>query len=252
MILMNMNQADLEPTGARHRGPSLLVVASVFVALFVASIVAVVVMTGGDHFPSPFGPEAASSAFFTAHGRALSMAAFLQLGAAIPLAIFTATAASRLRFLGVQAAGPYIALAGGLLASGMVALSALTQWVLGQSGITTSAEVTRALHLMSFATGGPGFVVPFGILIAGIAVSGGLPRHLPRWLMWSGLVVAVLAELSCLSILTPSAIYFVPLARLGGLLWLIAAGATLAKGRGKRGAASRVVAPVAALEGQGV
>jgi hypothetical protein len=40
---------------------------------------------------------------------------FLQFGALIPLGIYAATAATRLRFLGVNAAGPYIALFGGLM-----------------------------------------------------------------------------------------------------------------------------------------
>jgi hypothetical protein len=215
----------------RHRSPSLLAVAVVFTALFVGSLVVTAAMTSGGHFPSPFASSTSAAIFFTDHAVAVRFSAFLQFGAAIPLAIFTATSTSRLRFLGVRAAGPSIALLGGALASVMLALSALLQWVLSQPGLSTSQEVVHALHLLSFATGGPGYVVPFGILVAGVAISGGLSRHLPRWVMGFGLVVAAVAELSSLTIALPPAAILLPIARFAGFVWLIAAGATLEKQR---------------------
>jgi hypothetical protein len=215
----------------RHRGPSLLIVAGVFVALFVASLIATAVMTGGGHFPSPFDPLTVASNFFSNHADAVRLSAFLQLGAALPLAIFTATSASRLRFLGVQAAGPSIALVGGTLASAMTAMSGLSQWILAQPGIASSEAALRTLHLLSFATGGPGYVVFFGILVAGVSVSGGLARHLPRWVMWFGLIIAAVAELSSLTIVMPAAVYLLPAARFSGFIWLIVTGITLASTR---------------------
>jgi hypothetical protein len=80
---------------------------------------------------------------------------------------------------------------------------------------------------MAFATGGPGTIVPFGILVAGVSVSAGLTGNVPRWIMWFGLVVAAVAELSSLTIAIPAAAYLLPAARFPGLVWLIAAGATL-------------------------
>jgi hypothetical protein len=224
---MNAAPTDSNAEGARHRGPSLLAVAIVFTSLFIGILVTTAAMTGGAHFPSPFDPAALATNFFSEHGRAVRLAAFLQFGAAIPLAIFTAVSVSRLRFLGVSAAGPTIALLGGVLASSMAALCGLVQWILAQPEIATSEGVMRGFHWLAFATGGPGFVVPFGILVAGVSVSGGLTRNLPRWVMWLGLVVAGLAELSSLTIATRAAVYLLPAARFPGLVWLIAAGATL-------------------------
>jgi hypothetical protein len=221
----------------RHAGPSLLVLSIVYTALFVGGLVATAILTGGGHFPSPLDP-AAALAFFRAHPQAVALNAFLQLGAAVPLAIFTATAVSRLRFLGIEAAGVYIALAGGLIASAMSMLSGLSQWMLTQAGVTDSAELTRGLHLLIFATGGPGFVVPFGLLVAGIAATGGITKRLPRWVMWLGLVVAAAAELSSLSIIAPPAMYLLPVGRFGGIVFLIATGASLAKSRSSRAGAA--------------
>jgi len=196
----------------------------VFAGLFVASLVVVAAMTHGGHFPSPLEPSAATSAFFAENRDALRLGAFFQFGASVPLAIFAATASSRLRFLGIEAAGTLITLVGGTLASAMGAFSALAQWALAQPDLGGEA---RALHLLAFATGGPGYVVPFGLLVAGVAVTGGLSRKLPRWVMWSGLLVASAAELSSLSLAFAPAMYLLPIARFTGLVWLIVVGALL-------------------------
>lgn len=224
----------------RHRGPSLLALAIVFVALFAAGLVVVAAMTHGAHFPSPLDPAVDADAFFANHGDAVRLGAFFQLGAAIPLAIYAATASSRLRFLGIEAAGASIAAIGGTIASGMAALSALVQWALSQPHL---GEGVRALHLLAFAAGGPGFVVPFGLLIAGVAVTGGLAGKLPRWVMWFGLAVAAAAELSSLSIVLAAAMYLLPLARFTGFIWMVVAGATLPATRGNRAPRPPAVVP---------
>jgi hypothetical protein len=243
---MSAAQADTDVRELRHRGPPLLLVASVFVSLFVGSLVATAAMTGGGHFPSPFEPGA--TAFFSDHADAVRVSAFLQFGAAVPLSVFTATATSRLRFLGIEVAGQTIALIGGTLAAAMGAFSALLQWVMAQPGIEGTPGALRALHLLSFATGGPGFIAPFGLLVAGVSVSGALARKLPRWVMWFGLVIAAVAELSSLTILTPVAAYLLPVARFPGLIWLIVVGATLPVTRAGRGASGP--APVPKLESE--
>jgi hypothetical protein len=230
--------ADAETRrGVRHRGPALLPVALVSVGLFLGSLVVVAAMTHGGYFPSPFEPAAAANAFFFDNADALRLGAFLQFGASVPLAIFAASASSRLRFLGIEAAGTQIALVGGTLASGMGALSAFAQWSLAQANLGSE---TRALHLLAFATGGPGYVVPFGLLVAGIAVTGGLGRKLPRWVMWSGLFIATVAEVSSLSIALAPAAYLLPIARFTGYVWIVVAGAMLPS---KRGSGSSRAAP---------
>jgi hypothetical protein len=221
-----------EGAGPRHRGPSLLPVAVVFTTLFVGSVVVSTVMAGGAHFPSPFQPE--SAAYFSEHADAVRVGAFLQFGSAIPLGIFTATAVSRLRFLGVDAAGTFIALFGGVAASLLLAISALILWVLSQAGVADAPDATvHALHLLAFATGGVGYVVPAGLLVAGISVTGGLSKLLPKWLMWFGLVVAALAELSALSLVVTPAMYLLPMARFPAFVWMICVGALLPKMRGR-------------------
>lgn len=239
-----------ESTGPRHPSPPLSIVALVHAALFAAGIAAPIAVAGA-HYPSPFGSQAEAARYFTDHAAAVRLASFLQFSSAIPLGIFAATAVSRLRFFGVQAAGTTIALYGGLGASLMLALSALASWVLAQPGVTETASTVRALHLLAFATGGVGQVALFGLLVAGVALTGGLHRLLPHWLMWFGLAVAAIAELSVLALLSPFFAWMLPLARFPGLVWLIATGVKLPKVRARAArpgvGADRPAPPSAAL-----
>jgi hypothetical protein len=135
-----------------------------------------------------------------------------------------ATMTSRLRFLGVRAAGVDIALFGGFAASFMTFVSALGQWTLARPGIAADGSLTQALYFWIFATGGPGYSVPLGLLLAGIAVPALFFRLLPKWLAVSGLVLAAVGELSALSLVIPGALFLIPLTRFPGFAWLIAAG----------------------------
>jgi len=216
---------------ARHRGPNLAALSVVYAILFLASLVVTAIMTKGDHFPSPFIAPELAQAFFARNGNAVRIAAFLQFGAAVPLGIFTATVVSRLQFLGINVAGVFIALFGGLAASLFSAISAVVQWVLAQPGVASQAGPVTVLHLLAFATGGVGYVVPFGLLLAGVSVIAWFTRMLPRWLVWLGLVLAGIAELSSLSLIVAPAFFLLPVARFLGFVWIISTGFLLPRSR---------------------
>jgi hypothetical protein len=203
----------------------------VFTVLFLASLVPVTLLVSETHFPSPLQPPEEIVAYFRAESFKVRICAFLQFGASVPLGIFTAAMVSRLRFHRTTAAGPSIALFGGLAASAFMAISALVQWTLGQPGIADDAGLTRALYFLIFSTGGPGYSVPLGLLIAGISVTGGLKRLLPSWLAVFGIVLGLIGELSSLSLVVPGALILIPLTRFPGFAWLIAAGFRLSATR---------------------
>ena len=216
---------------ARHRGPNLGAVSVVYTVLFLASLVETAIMTNGGHIPSPFIAPDLIQAFFARNADAVRIAAFLQFGAAVPLGIFTATVVSRLQFLGMNVAGVSITLFGGFAASLFSAISAVLQWTLAQPGVASQTDNTRVLHLLGFATGGVGFVVAFGLLLAGVSVIALFTRMLPHWLAWLGLVVAAIAELSSLSLIFTPVTFLLPVARFVGLIWLIATGFLLPRSR---------------------
>src|SRR5882724_8666179 len=217
------------PTGARHAGPNLGTVAIVFTILFNLGLYFVSFSSAKPHFPRPWDSTDTMIAFFQAHSSAVMMFAFFQFGSAIALGIFTATAVSRLRFLGARAAGPSIALFGGFATAFNTALTALILWVMAYPGIAQNGAVLRALYYLSFATGGVGFSAPLGLLMAGISVSAGFMKLLPKWIVILGIVLAAIGELSSLSLIFPAAAFLIPLTRFPGFVWLIAAGFTLPK-----------------------
>lgn len=101
------------------------------------------------------------------------------------------------------------------------------EWVLSSPGVAEVTANARVLQLLVFATGGPGHVASLGLLLAGVSLAGGLTRKLPRWVMWFGLVLAVFAELSSLTLLTPYAAVFIPLARFPAFVWILSVAWTL-------------------------
>jgi hypothetical protein len=109
----------------------------------------------------------------------------------------------------------------------MLMLSSLSGWSITRPGVGDTDSVVRALQALSFAGGGPGFVVPFGIFIAGVSVTAGLYRLIPRWLMILGIVVAVACELASLTLVIYNAAYFIPVGRFLGIVWMIAVAITL-------------------------
>ncbi|MDP9864538.1 MULTISPECIES: hypothetical protein [Streptosporangium] len=223
----------------RNAGPPLGILAVVFTALFLGGIAVSTAMAGGATFPSPFGSPAEILAYFHDNQDAVRVSAFLQFAASVPMAVYAATASVRLRDLGIRAPGATIALAGGLLAAAMLALSALFVWTVSRPEVLAEPVVVRALQNLAFAAGGTGHVVFLGLLVAGIAVPGWLAGLLPRPLAFAGLAVAAVAELSTLTLLVPGAALLLPVARFTALAWLIAVGFLLPRTRTKRTAPSR-------------
>ena len=147
-----------------HRGPHPSIVAIVYTLLFNAALYQVISFTGGPHFPGPWESSETITSYFQGHPNAVMVCAFLQFGAAIPLGIFVATMVSRLRFLGVRAAGPSIALFGGLMTAFNMALTGLILWVMAYPGIAQETAVLGALYYLGFAIGGVGFSVPIAAM----------------------------------------------------------------------------------------
>lgn len=210
-------------------GPPLGVLAGVSFGLLLAAL-AVSAALGGV-VPSPYASAAVIRSYFLAEPDAVRASGVLLFGSSVPLTIYAATATARLRQLGVTAPGATIALAGGLLSAGALALSGLLQWTLSRPAVRVDEPLVRALHDLAFLAGGPGHVVFLGLLVAGIAVPGLLLRLLPRTLALAGLVIAGLAELCTVTLVGPALSVLLPLARFPALAWLLAVGIRLPQRR---------------------
>jgi hypothetical protein len=213
--------------GRRHQSPPLGILAIVFTVLFCAGLYPVTAFGGKPYFPGPWESAQTIVAFFQARPSAVLLCAFLQFGSAIPLGIFTASAVSRLKFLGVQAAGADIALFGGFATTFLLMANGCVLWTLTYPGVTHDAAVTQALYYLGFGLGGPGYSVPFGLLMAGICVPAYFRKLVPRWIILLGMVLALCGELSWLNMEFAPAIYLIPLTRFPGFVWMIAMGFAL-------------------------
>jgi hypothetical protein len=222
---MNMKESTMNTTaGNLHRGPSLILLSATYLVLFVAGVVIATRLAGGQPYVSPFASDVVILEFFRMHADAVRFQAFIVFASAIPLGIYAATVSSRLRFLGIRAAGPTIALFGGFGASIILVLSGMAQWVLSQHNISASSAATLSWQDFAFMTGGPGYACLLGLLIAGVAVPSFFLRLLPRWVCYWGIGLGLAGQLSLLSLLSPHAVYFVPITRFLGFGWLIVCG----------------------------
>ncbi len=219
--------SDLTTNRIRHAGPPLGPVAAAFVLLFLAGLYPITMFGGRPFFPGPWESADTIVSFFQTRATAVLICAALHFGAAIPLGIFTACVVSRLQFLGVRAAGATIALFGGFATAFTMLASSSVLWTLARPGIAQDRTLVHAFYWLDQALGGSGFSVPFGLLIAGISIPAAFSNLLPKWIVVAGVSLAVCGELSWLNLVTPKALFLVPLTRFPGFAWLIAAGFAL-------------------------
>jgi hypothetical protein len=175
----------------------------------------------------PWTSDAALLEFFQHHPGAAHASAFFTIGAAIPFAVATAVATTRLRTLGLDVPGRIIAQIGGTVAAAMLVLAGVSTLAATRDRVAQSPAAIRALHGITFAAGGPGFVAFAGLLAAGVSVAGLIGRVLPSWLGWGGIAVAAASEAAVLSAAFDGADFLLPIGRFGGLIWLVAVGLVL-------------------------
>lgn len=215
----------------RFRGPSLILLATVHILLFAAGLAAAVALRHGASYVTPFAPAEALRSFFTQSPAAVRVSSFFLFGSAVPFGIFAVTAVSRLRYMGVRAAGTNIALLGGLIATIALLLSGIVGWILSVPEVLASAPIIKMVNFLNFLVGGVVFAVGFGLLAAGVSVTCYFMRLLPRWIVALGILVALAGELSSFSLIAYPANFFIPITRWLGFIWMLSVAEALTKDR---------------------
>jgi hypothetical protein len=208
-------------------GAPLLPPVLAYAVLTIAGVVVPQLMSG----VRPWTSDSAALDFFRNHAGAAHASAFLTLGAAIPLAVLTAIASTRIRTLGFDVPGRIIAQVGGAIAASLLAVAGLATLALTQSNVADSAANVRSFQALTFAAGGPGYVVFSGLLILGLAIPALLGSLLPRWVAWAGVAVAAVCEAASLSAAFDGLDVLLPVGRFGGLAWLVVLAFTLPANR---------------------
>ena len=218
-------------SNSRFRGPSLLLLATVHFLIFASGLVAAAVLRHGAHYATPSAPAEELRTFLALSPTAVRVSNFFLFGSAVPFGIFAVTAVSRLRFMGVRAAGTNIALLGGLIATIALILSGIVGWILSVPEVLASAPIVKAVNFLNFLLGGVVFAVGFGLLAAGVSVTCYFMRLLPRWLVVFGMFLALTGEVSSLSLVAYPANFFIPITRYVGFIWMFSVAIALSRDR---------------------
>jgi hypothetical protein len=171
--------------------------------------------------------SAAGVAFVAQYSWPIRLGSFCEFVSAIPLAIFMAICVGRLRSAGIRSTGAKIATLGLAGTPMMLIGSALATWSLTRPGVAAAPGAVQTLQALGFDGGGPGFAIFLGLFVAGVCVAAGGEKRLPWWQMWLGIVVAAAGELSSLTLLNFTAGYFIPVARMLGMVWMLGLTLTL-------------------------
>jgi hypothetical protein len=221
----------MEKSTSHFRGPSLILLVTAHLLIFVAGLVTASVLRHGAHFATPFSSAEELRAFLELSATAVRVSNFFLLGSAIPFGIFAVTIVSRLHFMGVRAAGSNIALLGGLIATIALILSGSVGWILSVPEVLASAQVVKAVSFLNFLLGGVVFAIGFGLLAAGVSVTCYFMRLLPGWLVAFGMLMALTGEVSSLSLVAYPANFFIPITRYLGLIWMFSVAIILTRNR---------------------
>ena len=187
---------------------------------------------GDGTYPSPFAANAEILHYFAHNHDAVVLQSLLQCVSAVGLLVLAAelaAAASRTEDRAVLAR--LIAASGGFAAAFQL-LSALLGWVGVRSATQASPALVRALHDLSFLTGGPGTVLGVGLMTGSAALA--LSTVIPAWTRAAGLVLPAVAVLSLLCLVADQAAFLLPVARFLGMAWLLLV--TVLLSRTRRGA----------------
>ena len=160
------------PRVHRRGGPPLIAPALAWAAITVAATAL---------YPGlrPGAPSSTTLDVLRTHPTQATLAGVLLLASAAPLAVWTAAVHHRLGVLGIRVAGPTIALVGGLLAAGALALSGLAGWATAAVAPTAEPSTAAALTVLAFGAGGPGFALALALLVTGVAVPVAVPAPGP-------------------------------------------------------------------------
>ena len=229
-----MNRIDSLPTNGRlWRALSGVLFAAFFI---VGDFLRGALATGALPLP---GAPAAEVARYVADNRAAILAVgVVQILSAIALFVFAGCVVSVVRRApGAGEMLPGLTRTGGILAAALLLASALLSLALIPIAAGGDLALVGTVRTLNFLSGGTFHVVALGLFAGAASLAAHRSRALPRWICWLGVVLAVPALLSLLSLAVYFANAFILLGRLLSFVWSIAAGIALARGTRRESAA---------------
>lgn len=222
-----MSALKANPSNIRRiDGRILITLVALHALFFIASLFVIPMLAPGARIPNPFASDSAAHDLYVTYGAAVRVSSFLQLVSAVCLAAVSAFW-GELQDKKNSSASRSLILCGGLGSAILLSMTALCSWALAAPGGADLGPVLHTLQFLPFLMGGPGWAAFFGLLLLGICLAG--TNVLPRWMVWSGLLLALVAELATFVLLTITASVGLPIARFLGFLWLLSAAVSVAR-----------------------
>ncbi len=176
--------------------------------------------------PLPGSDAGTVSAYFREQTAAVVANSVAQGVSALGLGVYVGAVARRLSSPGPSARGRLCRVVGAVAVVSL-ALSALTTLTLAVVASRVGAGTVAALQQVGFVLGGVVHVVSLGVLVWCLGRAGTWSTSVQRF----GWVAAVPAVLSLLSVVVFPASVLLPLGRVLCMVWVIAAGVSLWRGR---------------------
>ncbi|MGF6884795.1 hypothetical protein ABIA39_007024 [Nocardia sp. GAS34] len=209
-----------------------------YVVFFVVSLVLQFRMNGHASIFTPYSSDETVARYLAETTRgATAFGAFFQAMSALALLVLTASAADYVRRMVPEGGYASVIRSGGAVSTALLLVSSSAQWVMNRPGTGDDLRVFRAISDLVFVTGAAPHVATLGLSVGALAAAGFRTGALPRWLSWSGSVIAAASLLSMLSLLFEPATIFIPFGRYIGMLWFLALAVTFLLHRPPRDAA---------------
>ena len=230
---MNLRKKGTTMSGGTvgtRRGRLLALSGMFFVAYFIVGLVLGGVLATSA-FPMPDAPAAQTAGYYRDNVSALAVGGVFQSLSAIALLVFARrVAAFARRVVGERDALPRLVLGFGVLAAGLLLVSALFSVTLVLVAPGGDLSLVGALRDLNFLSGGVAHVVSLGLFVGAASVATSGTKAVPRWVLRLGAVAAVLSILSLVSLVWFPATFLIPLGRLLSFVWCVAVGIVLAFG----------------------
>jgi hypothetical protein len=193
-----------------------------FAAFFMAGDILNGVIASGS-LPLPDASAREVVDFFAANTTATLVLGTCQLLSAVALFLFVGHVGSAVRPApGGSRTGRVISV-GGVLAGVFLAVSALLSCTLAVIAGDAEPGVVATVRDLNFLTGGVAHVVSLGVFVGMTCVAAARAHLLPRGIRWLGIVAAIPAVLSVISLVWYPGMVLLPIGRVLSLLWSIVA-----------------------------
>jgi hypothetical protein len=129
-----------------RNGPHPGILALLYTVFFCLGLYPVTALYKQPYWPGPWEPASVIIPYFQNYGWRVLFCIVLQFGAMVCLGLFTAAVVSRLRLLGVDTFGVYVALLGGFLVVADAFAGSIAMWTMLRPGVLQDAPLVLALY----------------------------------------------------------------------------------------------------------